>query len=142
MSDTKNNFFWKMQRGEIPPPNIANTLQLQFLDIDTDNQTLKTQFTIGEEFTNPAGNVQGGIIAAMLDDTMGPALAAVMEPGKFAPTLNLNISFIKGGNPGDFFGIGKVVKKGRSICYLSGELFDVKQNLIATATATAKVNNL
>ncbi len=135
----KDNFFWKMHRGELPPPNIAKTLNAEFVEIDTDQQTLKARFQISEEFSNPAGNVQGGIIAAMLDDTMGPALAAVMEPGKFSPTLNLNVSFIKGAKPGVFYGYGKVINKGRSICYLSGELFDADENLIATATATAKV---
>jgi len=131
-----------MLRGELPPPNIGKTLNIEFIDINTEQQSIKTQFTIGEEFTNPAGNVQGGIIAAMLDDTMGPALAAVMEAGKFSPTLNLNISFIKGARPGTFIGYGQVINKGRSICQLSGELYDDKENLIATATATAKVMSL
>lgn len=139
---SQDNFFWKMQRGELPPPNIGKTLNMEFVDIDTEQQSIKTRFTISEEFTNPAGNVQGGIIAAMLDDTMGPALAAVMEPGKFSPTLNLNVSFIKGALPGTFIGHGRVVNKGRSICYLSGELYDDKNKLIATATATAKVMSI
>lgn len=134
----KNNFFWKMQRGELPLPNIAKTLNLEFTDINTDEQTLKTRFEIGDEFNNPVGNVQGGIIIAMLDDTMGPTLAAVMEEGKFSPTLNLNVSFIKGARPGAFYGYGRVINKGRSVCYLGGELYDADENLIATATATAK----
>ena len=138
----KDNLFWKMHRGEIPPPNIAGALNIEFLDIDTDKRTLKTGFNIGSEFTNPAGHVQGGIIAAMLDDTMGPALAAVLDANQFAPTLNLNVSFVKGGRPGKFYGFGKVVNRGRSICYLSGELFDADNYLIATATATAKTNDL
>lgn len=39
------------------------------------------------------GHVQGGFLAAMLNDTMGPALAATLTKGEFAPTLNLNVSF-------------------------------------------------
>jgi uncharacterized protein (TIGR00369 family) len=138
----QDNFFWKMHRGELPPPNIAKTLGMVFIDINTDAQTLKASFDITEEFTNPAGNIQGGIIAAMLDDTMGPALVATLEANQFAPTLNLNVSFIKGAKPGKFFATGKVINKGRSICYLSGELFDSDNNLIATATATAKITKV
>lgn len=136
----KDNFFSKMQNGELPPPKIAKTLGIEFIDINTDQQSLKTSFNIGEEFTNPVGNVQGGIIAAMLDDTMGPALAAVLDANQFAPTVNLNVSFIKGAKPGKFFATGRVINKGRSMCQLSGELYDADENLIATATAIAKIN--
>jgi len=137
-----DNFFWKMQRGELPSPKIGKTLNIEFTEVNTDAQTIKTSFYVSEEFTNPVGNVQGGIVAAMLDDTMGPALAAVMEPGKFSPTVNLNVSFIRGAKPGKFYGHGKVINKGRSICYLSSELYDADHKLVATATATAKVMSL
>lgn len=131
-----------MHRGEIPEPKIAKTLGMEFLDINDDIGEIKTRFTISDEFTNPAGQVQGGIIAAMLDDTMGPALVATLEPNHFAPTLNLNVSFLRPGLPGIFTGKGVVVKKGHSICYLAGELFDANDKLVATATATAKINSL
>ncbi|MEX1032859.1 MAG: PaaI family thioesterase [Cellvibrionaceae bacterium] len=138
----RQGFFWKMQRGELPPPNIGKTLGIQFNKIDPEQGTLEASFTIGEEFTNPAGNVQGGILAAILDDTMGPALAAMLEENQFAPTLNLNVSFIKPAKPGKFIGKGKVVKKGATVCYLQGELFNEKNELLATATATAKIASL
>ena len=41
-------------------------------------------FTAGDAFLNAAGVVHGGFLAAMLDDTMGPALVAGLEPGDFA----------------------------------------------------------
>jgi len=136
---SEDNFFSKIQRGELPPPNIAETLNLSFLEVDKENQTLLASFDIGDEFLNPAGFVQGGIVSAMLDDTMGPCLAALLDENQFAPTLSLKVSFIKGANPGKFIGKGKVIKKGKSICYLSSELFDADDDLVATATATAKI---
>ena len=138
----KDNFFWKMQNGELPPPNIGKTFNTKFIDINIDEQRITARFEIGPEFNNPAGNVQGGIIAAMLDDTMGPALVATLDGDQFAPTLNLNVSFVKAAKPGVFTAKGKVINKGYSICYVSGELYDDKDNLIATATATAKVITL
>ncbi len=136
---SENNFFSKMQRGEIPPPNIAKTLNLTFFDVDKEKQSLIASFNIGNEFLNPAGFVQGGIVSAMLDDTMGPCLAALLDENQFAPTLSLKVSFIKGANPGKFTGKGRVIKKGKSICYLAAELFDAGGDLVATATATAKI---
>ncbi|MDH4093889.1 MAG: hypothetical protein OEV81_03800 [Betaproteobacteria bacterium] len=61
-------------------------------------------------------------VAATLDDTMGPALACQLAAGEFAPTLNLNISFLKPAKPGKQRGVGRVVRRGKYVCYLSGEL--------------------
>ena len=38
----------------------------------------RVQFEDKQEFLNPIGNVQGGFICAMLDDTLGPALVATL----------------------------------------------------------------
>lgn len=137
-----NNFFWKIHRGELTAPNIAKTLNIEFLEVDPEHQSLTTRFSIDDRFNNPAGHVQGGILAAMLDDTMGPALAMLLGENEFAPTLNLNVSFIKSAKPGYFTGKARVVNKGRSICFLTGELFDANEALVATASATAKINAL
>lgn len=139
---SQNNFFWKMQRGELPPPNIGVLFNTSFSHLDVETGGLQAHFEISHEFTNPMGNVQGGIISAMLDDTMGPALAMLLDEQQFAPTLNLSVSFIKGGKPGKFTGHGRVVKKGRQIAYLYSELFDANQQLIATASATAKIQGM
>ena len=74
----------------------------------------------------------------MLDDTMGPALAATLKQGEFAPTLNLNIAFHRAANVGLLIGKGRVVKRGSDICFLAGELYQ-DGHLVASATATAIV---
>ena len=131
-----------MHRGELPKPNIAKTLSIEFTDINPQQGTIETSFVAGEEFLNPVGQVQGGILAAMLDDTMGPALVATLGENQFAPTLNLSIAFIKAAKPGKIYGKGRVVKKGKSICYLQGELLDENGGLLATGTATAMIRSL
>jgi acyl-coenzyme A thioesterase PaaI-like protein len=40
--------------------------------VDPDAGTIELSFTAREEFLNPAGYIQGGSLAAMLDDTLGP----------------------------------------------------------------------
>ena len=95
-------------------------------------------FTIDGRFLNPAGHVQGGFVAAMLDDTLGPALFASTDGQVYAPTISLTTNFIAPALPGDFTGTGRVVSRGRTIVFLSGELHDGGGNLVATATATAR----
>lgn len=131
-------FFWKMQSGELPPPRAAVTLGLRFTQVDAGAGTIEAEFEGRPEFTNPAGVIQGGFLAAMLDDTMGPALAAQLARGEFAPTLNLNVSFHRPAQVGKLRGVGRVVRRGRDVCFLAAELYQGGE-LVASATATAIV---
>jgi len=137
----KNAYFWQVMEGRLPPPGAAKTLAIRFTHIDAEAGTIETAFEAGPEFGNPAGNVQGGILAAMLDDTMGPALAAMLGEGEVAPTLNLNVSFERPAHFGTIAGKGRVLKRGRDVCFLGGELYQDGQR-VASATATAIVRRV
>ncbi|MEV4317426.1 PaaI family thioesterase [Actinocrispum sp. NPDC049592] len=132
-------FFWDMMAGRTPPPAAAATLGWKLREVDPETGTIEVEFAASDAFTNPAGHVQGGFLAAMLDDTMGPALAATLGPGLFAPTLDLHVQFLRPAWPGTLIGKANVVRRGKQICQLRGELTDDRGRVIATATATAMV---
>jgi uncharacterized protein (TIGR00369 family) len=137
----KNNVFLQIMDGRVPLPECAKTLGTKFTKVDADAGTLEVEFEGKKEFLNPVGNIQGGFLAAMLDDTLGPALVATLDEGEFAPTLNLNIQFHRPGKIGKFTGNGRVVTRGRDICHLAGELMQ-DGKIVATATATAAIRKL
>ena len=137
----KNSFFWKIVDGRLPAPPCAKTLGIEFAAIDGERSTAEVKFEAKPEFLNPAGNVQGGFLAAMLDDTMGPALTATLDAGEFAPTVNLNVQFHRPAKVGPLKGIGRVVLRGREVCQLSSELFQ-NDKIVATATATAIIRKM
>ncbi|HEX5515051.1 MAG TPA: PaaI family thioesterase [Gammaproteobacteria bacterium] len=136
-----NAFFWQIHAGKRQLPKAAQTLGMTILYVDAASGMLEATFEGRPEFTNPAGNIQGGFLAAMLDDTMGPALSATLAAGEFAPTLQLNVQFLSAAVPGMLQAIGRVVRRGDSICFLSGELSQ-DGRLVATATATAAIRKL
>jgi len=137
----KDSFFWKMADGRLPPPPCAKTLGLTFLAIDGDKGTIEVEFQAGPDFLNPVGNVQGGFLAAMLDDTMGPALVATLDGGEFAPTVNLNVQFHRPAKQGTLIGRGRVALRGKEVCQLAGELSQ-DGKIVATATATAVIRKV
>ncbi len=137
----KNSFFWKIVDGRLPPPPCAKTLGIEFAAIDGERGTAEVRFEAKPEFLNPAGNMQGGFLAAMLDDTMGPALTATLDAGEFAPTVNLNVQFHRPAKVGPLKGIGRVVLRGKEICQLSSELFQ-NDKIVATATAAAIIRKM
>jgi uncharacterized protein (TIGR00369 family) len=114
---------------------------MRLVRIYADKGTIEAEFDGKPEFTNPAGNIQGGFLAAMLDDAIGAALAATLRAGEFAPTLNMNVSFIKPAKVGKLKGVGQIVRSGAEICFLAGELYQ-NDALVASATATAIVRKM
>ena len=134
--------FWAAARGEIPPPPAAKLLGWKVLEAERGSGRIRVQFEATRDFLNPMGNIQGGILAAMLDDTLGPALATTFEEQQFAPTLELKVSFIRPAKPGTLIGTGRVVHRGASVAFLEGELRNPAGDLVATATATARLVRL
>lgn len=130
-----------MVDGKLPPPECAKTLGLKFLQIDAEKGTIEVEFQAVRQFLNPVGNVQGGFLAAMLDDTMGPALVATLNDGEFAPTVNLNVQFHRPAKEGALIGKGRVMLRGREVCQLAAELLQ-DGKVVATATATAVIRKV
>ncbi|WKD50292.1 PaaI family thioesterase [Microbulbifer spongiae] len=135
------SLFSKIQNGDFPIPNAAATLGAQIIEVSRGLGTIEIEFEGKPAFTNPVGNIQGGFLAAMLDDTMGPALAATLKEDEFAPTLELSIQFIASARVGKLVGYGRIVSKGQNVCFLEGEL---KQDgkLVAKANATALIRQI
>jgi uncharacterized protein (TIGR00369 family) len=131
--------FWDAVEGRAPLPAAAATLGWELVSVDPDQGTIEVAFTATESFLNPAGVIQGGFLAAMLDDTLGPALVAGLDPGDFALTADLHVQFLRPARPGRLLGRGRVVRRGRDIGFLAGELVDEDGAIVAVATATVQI---
>lgn len=134
--------FWDTLAGRAAPPPAAATLGWRLREVDPDAGTIDVIFDAGEHLLNPVGVIQGGFLAAMLDDTLGPALVATLPPDQFAPTLDLHVQFLRPAHPGPIHGHGQVVQRGREICFLTGTLSTPEGKLLATATATARIQRM
>jgi uncharacterized protein (TIGR00369 family) len=133
------NEFWNAVQGRAPIPRAAVTLGAEFVDADVGRGSIEMAFTATEAFTNPVGNVLGAFLAAMLYDTMAPALLATVEPGQVQSTLEIKASFLRPVRPGRLVGRGRVVHRVRDLAFLEASLSDAGGATVATATATARV---
>ncbi|MQY20368.1 PaaI family thioesterase [Nocardia macrotermitis] len=131
--------FWAAMRGETPQPPAARTLGLEFVDADPEAGVIELAFTATTDFTNPMGNVLGAFLAAMLYDTLGPALLATLSPDEFQSTLDMNVNFLHPTRPGRLLGRGHVTHRDGDIARLEATLTTPEGTVIATATATARV---
>src|SRR4030081_1037807 len=52
----QNSFFWRIVAAGLPPPPCAETLGIEFLQMDGERGTAAVKFEAKPEFLNPAGN--------------------------------------------------------------------------------------
>lgn len=91
----------------------------------------------GEQFeSNPQGTVHGGIIATVMDISMGHLINHLRGP---ATTLEMKVQYLRPVGFTDYRAIGEVVKIGREICFLKSTLEDPDGNASAFATSTWKL---
>ncbi|WP_105984099.1 MULTISPECIES: PaaI family thioesterase [unclassified Brucella] len=119
----------------VPPPT-AQLLGWELIDVDVEQGAIRIAFHPDERMLNPRGTVQGGIVAAMLDDTMVPALYALTGGQYLASTIDLNVSFIRPVQPGRVIAEGRVVNRGRSVVFMEAELLSEDGKLLARATSS------
>ena len=115
----------------------SSLLGSTFVDFDEETQTATMHFTVRPEMITHRGGVQGGLVAGYLDDVMGYAYVA-STGGEMAPlNLEISMSLIRLIPEGPLIGKGRVVKGGRKVVILEGELFSEDGKLMARATSTA-----
>jgi uncharacterized protein (TIGR00369 family) len=74
-----NKLGQKKDRYMIPPP-VFTTMKGEFVTFDLEDGVLKTKFPVQEQFLNPFRSLQGGIVAAAVDNTFGPLSMLVAPP--------------------------------------------------------------
>ena len=124
---------------QFPKPPCAQTLGWELIAADESRGIVRIAFEGSAAFCNPAGNIQGGFLAAMLDDTLGPTVLVKSRGTHYCATIDLNVSFLAPARPGRLIGIGRVTQIGKTIAFLEGELRDGSETIIARATASARV---
>jgi uncharacterized protein (TIGR00369 family) len=131
--------FWEALEGRAPMPRAAQTLGLELIEVDEARGSIVLAFRATEAFTNPSGNVLGAFLAAMLYDTVGPALLATLGPDQFQSTLTFNVSFLRPVKPGRIVATGRVVHRDGDTVFLEASLHGHDGEPSTTATATALV---
>lgn len=63
-----------------PVPPVFKEMNGQILDYDLTVGTLTCQFPVEERYQNPYRTMQGGMIAAAIDNTIGPLSTLVAPP--------------------------------------------------------------
>ena len=106
----------------ITMPPVATLLGWHLLDARPGEGWIRIGFEGTTEFCNPAGFVQGGILSAMLDDTMGPAVFAMTDGKLYTATITMTVNFLSPAKPGPITGEARVTQLGKTVAFVEGRL--------------------
>lgn len=123
----------------LPAPPSSKLLGWHLLDARPSEGWVRIGFDGRQEFCNPAGFVQGGLLSAMLDDTMGPAVFVMTEGKLYTATITMNVNFLAPAKPGPIVGEAHVTQLGKTIAFMEGRLMDKDGTVLATATTSARL---
>jgi len=120
-------------------PPSSKLLGWHLLDARPEEGWVRIGFDGKAEFCNPAGFIQGGILSAMLDDTMGPAVFVMTEGKLYTATITMTVNFLAPAKVGPIVGEAKVTQLGRTIAFMEGRLTAADGTGLATATTSARL---
>lgn len=126
-----------LDRFDTPP--CARLLGCVVAEARPDDGWIRLAFEAGPDFLNPAGFVQGGILAAMLDDSMGAAILTHTDGRLYSVTINMNVSFLSPAKAGRLFGEGQVVQLGKTTGFVEARLVDAAGRTLARSTASVRL---
>ena len=82
----------RFQNSKKRPP-CSDTLGMRLAAVDQDAQRIRMDFDVSASFANPTGAVQGGFIAAMMDEAMSTCCIIASNVTMTAPTLEMKTSY-------------------------------------------------
>ena len=129
----------KTALDDITMPPVAKLLGWQVLDAKPAEGWLQLRFDGKPDFCNPAGFIQGGILSAMLDDTMGPAVLVATEGRFYTATISLTVNFLAPAKVGPITAEAKVTQLGKTVAFMEGRLLAADGTLLATASTSARL---
>lgn len=112
---------------------------IEVLSFDAQSTRIRIEYEARPAFCHSGGVVQGGFITGWIDSAMAHAVMLSTDYAQSPLSLEIKITFLKSAAPGRVFAEAWIEKRGRSIAFLEGQLFDEAGELLAKGSSTAKL---
>ncbi|HET9199364.1 MAG TPA: PaaI family thioesterase [Dehalococcoidia bacterium] len=126
--------------GRAPLPNCA--VSLGGKAVEARDGYFKATFDAREEFYNLGNVVQGGFLAAMLDDTLGPAVITTMNEDEVHSTVDLHVQYLRPATAGQLTGEARVTHRGKTVRMAEATLSTADGKIIARASCSCVIRQL
>ena len=120
-------------------PAFLNDFGCVIKKVDTEQGICEMTFDVPKHFCHSGDIIQGGFVTTMLDSVCSFAVFGTNPNVIKLATLELKVTYFKASRAGKYKAIGKIESMGRSIAFLTGELFNESGQRTASITTTAKI---
>jgi uncharacterized protein (TIGR00369 family) len=123
-------------QGYISSNRFGDLLEMDFV-ISSPGKIIYRMPVTEKHLATPQA-AHGGAVSAMMDATMGVcALSQVLSDNRVVSTIEMKISFLAPALLGDkLTGEAKILKSGKRILFVEGEIRNQKNELISVASGT------
>ncbi len=128
-----DGYFQALESGDISRNPYLKFFQVKIGCIEPGKAILKMD--TDSRYHQGGGLVQGGLIAALSDEAMANALLRTLADGEITATVDIHHSHLRPVVSGEIMATGEVVKKGKTIAFLKGEVSH-NGKVVLTSTAT------
>lgn len=92
--------------------------------------------------TNPYGNIHGGMMCALIDESIGWAVVS-LDTASHYTSLNLNVDFLYAASEGEkMISEAKVIRHGKKIIHAECTVKNVDGKLLAKASSNLVVTTM
>ena len=126
--------------NQYKPGNTAKFFNLEFLEKVGDAYKIKVIFP--PESTNPMNMVQGGMIAAAMDDATAMVVISAYEFKKGPLSTDLHVLFHRPVAVGEAVIEVRIIKLGQKLATVEGRLFNTDNKLAATLLHTIQPSDM
>ena len=103
--------------------------------LDIQDGTMKVEYVVREDMSNPMGVLHGGIAATILDDVVGTMVYALGRDFAYT-SINLNCDFLNAAKTDEtIIADAKVVRAGKNIIHVEGVITNTAGLIIAKCSS-------
>ncbi|MFN2195809.1 MAG: PaaI family thioesterase [Anaerolineales bacterium] len=120
------------------PPKIFTEMQSQVLAWDEAGKRLSVRFPVQARYQNPLGMMQGGMIAAAIDNVFGPLSYLLAPP---SVTMQMNTSYLKSVGPDEAYidVTAQLDLQTRRFVYMSARVTNAAGEVVALSQASCMI---
>ncbi len=127
------------QNKQIAFEVVKNTPYLKLLGIELvelEPEKAVMSLEMQEKLRQPHGLLHGGATASIIDTAMAFAVITCLTKEEKASTVDLTVQYLRPHTDGKITCTAKVLRAGKRLLFLSAEVINEQEKLIATALST------
>ncbi|MEC1071338.1 hotdog fold thioesterase [Bacillus megaterium] len=110
-------------------------------DFKEKDGVFEVRIDIFPDLLNFSGNVHGGVIASLVDMSIGNAVYPVLNENQYSTTIELKLNYLKPLNGKLIVAKSFLLHKGKTLLVGKADILNEHDQLVATGTATFMILN-